>query len=178
MIPQLFSIRHWWKLWFCTNNPIRVIPWHHNFLQHFCTMIEIIFIIFLLLLIPWRLNNTEPYHNPRPTACRILGLHPILLIHVHFRIHWQTQIDPMTSLSVPLQYGLISTYEIRGREYLCVILIKRINEVFNEFPLMILMYCTLTSHIWLMAPSNMPPQHIETVPIHAGFSKTRSRPVI
>ena len=84
----------------------------------------------------------------------------------------------MTTLSVPPQYGLISTYEIRRREELCTILIKMSNEVFNEFLPMSLMAHILTSHIWLMAPSNMPPQHIETVPLHTGLAKIRSRPVL
>ena len=43
---------------------------------------------------------------------------------------------------------------------------------------MILMACTLTLNIWLMDPSDIPPQHIGTVPIHAGIAKSRSRPVL
>ena len=84
----------------------------------------------------------------------------------------------MTTLSVPPRYGLISTYEIQRREELYTILIKMSNELFNEFPPMSPMACTLISHICLMAPSNMPPQHIETVPIHTGLTKTRSGPVL
>ena len=42
---------------------------------------------------------------------------------------------------------------------------------------MSLMARTITSHIWLMAPSNMPPQYIEMVPIHAGLAKIRAGPV-
>ena len=52
------------------------------------------------------------------------------------------------------------------------------NKVFNNFPLMSLMDRTLTSHIWMMAPSNMPLQNIEMVPIHAGLAKNRSRTVL
>ena len=84
----------------------------------------------------------------------------------------------MTTLSVPPQYGLISTYEIRRREDLCKIIIKIINKVFDNFPPMSLMACTLISHIWLMATPNMPPQHIETVPIHNVLAKSRSGPVL
>ena len=84
----------------------------------------------------------------------------------------------MTTLSVPTQYGLISIYEIQRIEDLCAILIKISNKVLNDFRLMSLMARTLISHIWLMAPSNMPPEHIEVVPIHTGLSKIRSRPVL
>ena len=61
---------------------------------------------------------------------------------------------------------------------MCEILIKMSNKVFDDFPLMSLMALTLIFHIWLMSPYNMPPQHIEMVPIHASISKIRSRPVI
>ena len=61
---------------------------------------------------------------------------------------------------------------------MCAILIKTSIEVFNKFPPMILIARTLTSHIWMMATSNMPPQHIKTVPIHAGLAKIRSGPVL
>ena len=138
----------------------------------------IVFIIFLVFLITCRLNNTDLHHNPRPPACIILILPSILWLPIHCRIHWKTQIYPRTTLSVPLRYGLISPYYIRRREELCVILIKMSNKVFNNFPPMILMACTLTSHIWLMAPSNIPPQNIKTVTIHAGISKSRSRPIL
>ena len=139
-------------------------------------MRDIFFIILLLFLIPFKLNNPEPHKNPRPPACSILDIRPIIWIPVHCHIHWQTQIYPMTTLSIPPQYGL--KYEIRRREELCAILIKMSNKFFDKFPPMSLMACTLTSHIWMMAPSNMPPQHIETVPIHACLAKIRSRPVI
>ena len=84
----------------------------------------------------------------------------------------------MTTLSVPLQYGLISTYEIRRIEDLCAIFIKMSNKVFNKFPPMSLMAHTLTLYIWLMAPSNTLPQYIKIVPIHPGIPKIRRRPVI
>ena len=80
----------------------------------------------------------------------------------------------MTTLYVLPRYELISTYEIRRREYLCVILIKTSNEVFNKFPLISLMDHSLISQIWMIDPSNMPPQHIEMVPIHTGLTKRRS----
>ena len=105
-------------------------------------------------------------------------LRPILRIPVHCHINRQTQIDPIITLSVPPQYGLISTYDIRRGEYLYVILIKISNNVFNEFPLMSLMDLTLTSHTWLMDPSKMPSQNIKMVPIHAVLAKIRSRPVL
>ena len=84
----------------------------------------------------------------------------------------------MTTLSVPPRYLLVSTYEIRRREELCVILIKISNEVFNKFSPMSLMARTFTSYIYLMAPLNMPPQNIKTVSIHIGLAKSRSSPVI
>ena len=142
------------------------------------TMREIVFIIFLLFLILCILNNPEPHHNSQPPACIIMYLHPILRLPVPCHIYRKTQIGPMTTLSVPPQYGLISTYDIQIREELCTILIKMSNGVFNEFPPMSLMVYILTSHIWLMAPSNMPPHHIETVPIHTGLAKISSRPVL
>ena len=43
------------------------------------------------------------------------------------------------------------------------------NGVFNEFPPISLMSRTLILQILLMAPSNMPPQHIKTVHSHTGF---------
>ena len=61
---------------------------------------------------------------------------------------------------------------------MCAILIKMSNKVFIEFPPMILMARTIILHIWLMDPSNMPPQHIDTVPIHTGLAKIRSGPVL
>ena len=124
------------------------------------TMREIVFIILLLLIIVFRLNNTKPHNNTRPPTCSILDLCPILRLPVHCHIHRQTQIDPMTTLYLPPRYGLISTYEIRRREELCVILIKKSNKVFNNFTPISLMARTLTSHIFMMAPSNMPPQNI------------------
>ena len=116
MITQLFSSRHWCKVWFCTNNPVRVSPWHQNFLQHFYTMKEIVFVVLLLLHILCRLNNTELQHNPRPPAFIILDFRHILWIPVHCHIHWQTKIDPITTLSLPARYGIIITYDIRRRE--------------------------------------------------------------
>ena len=102
---------------------------------------------------PWsssflaELTNYKPHHNPQLPACRILDLLPILRLPDHCHIHCQTQIDLMTTMSIPPWYGLIRTYEIRRREELCVILIKMSNEVFNKFPPMSLMARTLTSHI-------------------------------
>ena len=86
--------------------------------------------------------------------------------------------DPMATLSVPPQYGLISIDDIQRREEMCAILIKTSNKVFNEFPPMSLMARTLISHIWMMAPSNMPSQNIKMVPINAGIAKIRSRSVL
>ena len=105
-------------------------------------------------------------------------IRPILRIPVHCHIHRKTQMDPTATLSVPHWYELIKIYDIKGREELCAILIKISIKVLNKFPPMSLMACTLISHIWMMAPSNMPPQNIETVPIHTDLSKIRSRPVI
>ena len=178
MLPQLFSSRHRWKVWVCAKNPVVVSPYHHKFLQQFFPMREIVFIILLLFLIPFRLNSPELHHNPRSPACRILNLCPILRLPVHIRIHRKTQIYPMTTLSIPPRYGLIITYEIQSIEELCAILIKISNRVFGEFPPMRLIACTLTSQTWLMYPSNMPPHHIKTVIIHAGIDKSRSRPVL
>ena len=121
----------------------------------------IVFAIFLLFLILCRLNNPEPHHKPWPPACRIMDLCPILQLPAHCYIHRKTQMDPMTTLSVPPRYGTIITYEIRRREELCAILIKMSNEVFSKFPQMSLMDRTLISHIWLVTPSNMSPQHIK-----------------
>ena len=166
------------KVWVCTNYPIRVSPWHHKLLQNFCTMREIVSVILLILLILWIFHNPEPHHNTWPPACRIMYLCPIIWLPVYYHIHWKTQIDPMNILSVPSWYGLISTYEIQRIEYMCVILIKTSNKVFNKFPPMSLMAFTLILHIWLMAPLKMPPQHIKTVTIHTGFAKIRSRPVL
>ena len=157
MLPQLFSSMHWWEVWVCANDLVRVSPWHHKFLQHFCTMMEIVSIILLLFLIFCRLQYSDPHHNSWPTACRILDLWPIPRLLVYCHIHWKTQIDPMTTLSIPPIYGLIITHETRRRESLCAILIKTSNKIFNEFPPMILMDRTLTFHIWLIDPSNMPP---------------------
>ena len=84
----------------------------------------------------------------------------------------------MTTLSVPTLYGIIRTYEIQSREELCAILITMSNKFFNDFPPMSLMACTLISQICLMAPSNIPPHYIKTVPIHAGLAKSRIRPVL
>ena len=180
MLIQLFSISKWcwFKVWVCANYPVRVSSWYCKFLQHFLTMREIIFVVFLVCLVPCRLNNTDPYHNIQPPACSILYIWPIIHITVHCHIHRKTQIDPMTTLSVPPRYLLVSTYEIRRREELCVILIKISNEVFNKFSPMSLMARTFTSYIYLMAPLNMPPQNIKTVSIHIGLAKSRSSPVI
>ena len=90
IIPQLFSSRHWCKVWVCVNDIVRVSPLHHKFLQYFCNMREIVLIIFLIFLIPCILNNTDPHHNPRPPACIIMDLRPIPWIPVHCHIHWQT----------------------------------------------------------------------------------------
>ena len=60
---------------------------------------------------------------------------------------------------------------------MCAILIKIINKLINEFLPMILMDFNLTLHIWLMDPSNITPQNILIVPIHAGLAKIRSIPV-
>ena len=38
MLPQLFSSSHWCKVWFYANDPVRVSPWNHKFLQHFFTI--------------------------------------------------------------------------------------------------------------------------------------------
>ena len=116
MLLQLFSSRHWCKVWVCANYPVRVIPWHHKLLQKFFTMREIVSVIFLLFLILRKLHNPEPHRNPWPPACIILYLWPILCLPIYCHIHWQTQIDSMTALSVPLWYGLISTYDILRRE--------------------------------------------------------------
>ena len=145
MLPKCFISRHWCKVWSCENYPVRVSPWHQKFFQNLCTMREILFIIFLISLIPCRLHNPEPHHNPRLPVCRTLYLRPILRIPYHCHIYQQPQMDPMTTLSLPPWYGLISTYEIRRREEMCEILIKMSNEVFNKFQPMILMACTLTS---------------------------------
>ena len=107
---------------------------------------------------------------PARTTCSIMDLRPILRLPVHFHIHRQTQIYPMNTLSVPSRYGIISTYEIRRREELCTIVIKMSNEVFIEFPPMILMARTVILHIWLMDPSKMPPHHIKTLHIHTGLA--------
>ena len=40
---------------------------------------------------------------------------------------------------------------------------------------MILMARTLTSHTWMMAPLNMSPQHIKTVPINAGLCQNKEQ---
>ena len=72
----------------------------------------------------------------------------------------------------------VCTPLIWTQQHRCVILIKISNKVFNEFPPMSLMARTLISHIWMMAPSNMLPQHIEKVPTHAGLDKIKSRPVL
>ena len=151
VIPQSFSIRHWCKVWVCTNGPVRVSPWYHNSLPHFCAMGEIVFIIFLIFLISCRLNNPEPHHNPWPPACSILYHFPILQLPIHCHIHCQNQIDPMTTLTIPPRYILISTYDIRRREYLCAILIKMSNKVFNKFPPMSLklVLSPLTYSWWL-----------------------------
>ena len=130
------------------------------------------------LLITCILNNPEPHHNHWPPTCSILDLRPILRFPLHFYKHQQTQIDPMTTLSIPTRYWLTSTYEIRRREELCTIPIKISNKVFKKIPPINLMDFTFTSHIWLLDPPNIPPQHIETVPIHAGLSKFRCRPVL
>ena len=61
---------------------------------------------------------------------------------------------------------------------MCAILIEMSNKVFNEFPPMSLIARTLILHIWLMDPSNMPPQHIETVHIHNSLYKRRIGPVL
>ena len=106
-------------------------------------LLGIFFVILLIFLIFCRLHNPDPYHNPWLPLCQILDLHPIIRIPVHFPINPQTQIDPMTTLSVPPKYGLISTYEIRRIEELCAMLIKTSNKVLNEFPLMSFMTCTL-----------------------------------
>ena len=116
ILPQLFSSRHWCEVWVCANDPVRVSLWHHKLLQHFCTMREIVSVILLIFLILRRLHNPEQHHNPWPPACSILDLRPILRLPVYCHIHWKTQIDPMTTLSVLPWYGLISTYEIRRRE--------------------------------------------------------------
>ena len=84
----------------------------------------------------------------------------------------------MTTLSIPPRYGLVSTDDIRRREELCTILIKISNKVFNRFPPMSLMACTLILHIWMVAPSDMPPHNIKMVPIHVGLSKIRSITVL
>ena len=160
ILTQLFSSRHGCKVWVYANDPVRVIPWHPNSLKHFCTMRDILFIVFLLFLITCRLNNPEPHNNPWPPVCIILDLWPILWIIFHCHIHRQTQIDPMTTLYLPPRYGIISTYEIRRVEELCAILIKMSTKVFNAFSPMSLMSLTLTSHISIMDPSNMPPHHI------------------
>ena len=141
------------------------------------TMRDIVSVILLLFLIICRLKNTEPNNNPRSPVCSIMDIHPIIQIPVHCHIHLQNQIDPTITLSVPPRYGIVSTYDIRRREELCEILIKTSKKVFNKFPPMSLMACTPTSDIWLMSPLDMSPQNIETVPIHTGIDKIRSRPV-
>ena len=123
ILPQFFSSRHWYEVWVCANNTVFTSPWQHNILQKFCTMRDIVFIIFLLCLIPCRLNNTETHNNHQPTALRIMDLRPIIRIHVHFHIQQKTQIDTMTTLFVPPLYGLVNTDEILRREELCAILI-------------------------------------------------------
>ena len=73
------------------------------------------------------------HHNYWSPAHSILDLFPIIRIPIHCHIHRKTQIDPMATLSIPTQYGLIITYEIQTREELCAILIKTSNKVFNDF---------------------------------------------
>ena len=102
----------------------------------------------------------------------------ILWLPVHCNIHWKTQMDPMTTLYVPPQYGLIRKDDIQRRDDMCAILIKINNKVFREFPPMILTACTTITHIWMMDPSNMPSQNIKMVPINAGIAKIRSRSVL
>ena len=123
-------------------------------------MRDIVIVIFLLFIIPCILNNPDTHHNPRPTACIIPGLCHILWIPFHFHIHWQTQIDPMTNLSVPPQYGLVGTDDKQRREELCAILIKISRKLINGFPPMSLMDHTLIFHIWMMDPPKITPQHI------------------
>ena len=90
-----------------------------------------------------------------------MDLLPILRLPVYCHIHWKTQIDPMTTLSVPPRYGLSSTEDIQRIEYLCEILIKISKQLFKKIPPMSLMAHTLISHIFLMDPLDMPPQHIK-----------------
>ena len=155
-----------------------VIPWQHKFLQNFCNMREIVFFIFLIFLIPCRLNNPKPYHNPRPPTCSILYICPILWLPVHFHKNQGKQIDSMTTLFLPPRYGIISTYDIQRREDLCTILTKISNKFFTKFPPISLMARTITFHILLMIPSNMHSYNIKNVPIHSGLAKIRSRAVL
>ena len=143
MLPRFFNSNHWCKVWVCANYPLCIIPWQHRLLQHVFTMRDILFIIFLLFLITCRLNNTYPHHNPQMPTCSIMYLLPILRLPFHCNIYQQTQTDPMNTLSVPLQYWLISTYDIWNREELCSILIKISNKFFNKFLPMSLMDCNL-----------------------------------
>ena len=138
----------------------------------------VLLIIFLICLIPRIRNNPEMHNNPQPSICIILDLRSILRLTSHCHIHLQTIIDPMKTLSIPSRFVLISTYEIKRREDLSAILIKTSNKLFNGFPPMSPMDSTLTSHIWMMAASNMLPHNTEKVPIHSGLSKIRIRVVV
>ena len=106
-----------------------------------------------------------------------MNIFPILQLLVHYHIHRQTQIDPMNSLNLPPQYGLISTDEIQSRDEMRAIIIKFSNKVFNKFTQILLMAHTLISHIWMRDPLNMPPQNIEMVPTHDSFAKISMIPV-
>ena len=152
MIRKFFIIRHWCEVWVCANDPVCINPCQHKLLQNLCTMREIFFVIFLIYLVPCRLNNPEQHHNPWPLACRILDIRPIIWLPVHCHIHLQTQMYTTTKLFLPPWYVLIITDDIQRREELCEILIKISKKIFKNFPPMSLMYHTLILQIWLMAP--------------------------
>ena len=122
--------------------------------------------IFYIVVVASSFHQLQRHHDPTFTTSWVLNLHTVLRISVDVNIVGKTSIYPIATMTVPPNHWLVNTNCWPWRKSIWLMSVETINKVFNQKPPILYICNYLFSMLWIMAPSEAVPNHIESITIH------------
>ena len=85
------------------------------------------------------LHNLKSHHYTTSATIRVWDLASTLWLPIYGNMHRESNINPLSTESIPSWYGLINTNPLRDYENILSVLIKNIYHIINEHPTMLSM---------------------------------------
>ena len=124
------------------------------------------YIILYIVMVTSSFNQLQPHHDPTFTTRWVLNFQTVIWISVDGNVVGKTSIYPISTMNVPTNHWLVNTNCWPWQKVIWSMSVETINTVVSQQPPILCMCNCLFSMIWMMAPSEAAPDHIESIPSH------------